>query len=341
MTPASDAQGPRVRQPVWQQVGNLAFDCDCAITTPLEPHHHAAPSLYALELTPLCPHRCAGCSNVFRSTGQDRTTPHHPPPFTVEQWEAVLERIAPFAQRLKVTGGEPTCHPHFESIVRAIRQHHIPFTLFTNGSWSHPDRVLDVLRHTPECLGLLVSLHGADALAHEAFTGVQGSFAETVQNIRRAVAAGVPVYTSTVLHRGNLAQVEAVVTFSQSLGAARAVFNRYIGVAVPALDVPVAALVQATERLQQLATQGYPIHYGTPMPDSPEESACSSFTCAAGSALCTIDPWGYVRPCNHAPLIIGHILTDAPERLWQATPLASWHAVVPEHGCRADRVLKP
>ena len=66
----------------------------------------------------------------------------------------------------------------------------------------------------------------------------QDHFRETVANIRRAVSAGLRVNTSTVITRQNYAEMPEVIALSQALGAGQAVFNRYIGAALPASKPP-------------------------------------------------------------------------------------------------------
>lgn len=331
----------------WQwPAGEGELDCDCAVLAQhLLPSPLPYPCIYALELTPMCNHRCTVCSNVFAHKQQ-----HTPTPFSAAGWQQVLERIAPHAQRLKLTGGEPTCHPQFTQIIATVDQQAVPFTLFTNGNWLHPEEVLEVLQQSSSCLGLLVSLHGADAKTHDAFTGLPGSFATVCRNIQHAVQAGLTVHTSTVLTRFNHTQIEPFLHLAQSLGATCSVFNRYIGRSIPALELPADMLTRTTTTIETLAATGFCTRFGTPMPVSSD-----SFTekqCLAGTATCTIDPWGYVRPCNHAPQVAGHILNDPFEQLWHSPTMHAWRDLessqpTAEHTppnscaiCRADMLLR-
>ncbi|RLC66459.1 MAG: hypothetical protein DRI48_04620, partial [Chloroflexi bacterium] len=180
----------------------------------------SVPILYSLELTSTCNNRCSGCGNVF---APDRT----PEPLSAAQWREIFVRLSPHVHRLKLTGGEPTLHPEFETIVATLRGLDISFALFTNARWRDPPRLVSFLQTVPQCKGLLVSLHGSPPSSHDAFTGVPGSFDETCANVRRAVAAGLNVTTSTVITRHNWREVEPVVRLSRELGANHAVFNRY------------------------------------------------------------------------------------------------------------------
>lgn len=119
----------------------------------------SAPAHYSLELTPLCNNRCPGCFNVFIEDTVTRPMRDVPPPLTAAQWREILIKIKPHAARVKLTGGEPTLHPEFEKIVQTLVEFDLPFSLFTNARWQHPDRLIALLSKTPQCSGLLISLH--------------------------------------------------------------------------------------------------------------------------------------------------------------------------------------
>jgi hypothetical protein len=124
----------------------------------------STPALFSLELTPLCNSRCPGCFNVFATDKHTRSGPlMQRPPLSLDQWCAILDRLAPHAHRFKLTGGEPTLYPGFEAVVDHIRGLGTSLTVFTNGRWISPASLLDTLARTPNLTGLLISLHGAHA----------------------------------------------------------------------------------------------------------------------------------------------------------------------------------
>lgn len=337
------------------RVPNLTPDCDCFYPEQMVHGTWSAtplplPVVYALELTPACSNRCPGCGNVFIQDTHTRSFSHHRPPNTIEQWIHVLDMIVPYAQRLTLTGGEPTLHPDFALIVQAVEQRALPFTLLTNGRWNDPTRTIAVLRNSTQCIGLLVSLHGADAQVHDAFTGVDGSFVETVAHIQRAVDAGLRVHTNTVLTRLNIHQVEAIVHLSHALGATCAVFNRSIGSSRLDVDCSSVDLRQALSTIDRLGRTAYTTRVGTCIPSCFATSSAAG--CGAGSVFCTIDPWGNLRPCNHAPSPVGNVFDEPLETLWQSDGMQRWRGLIPDEcivcsassachgGCRADAVLQ-
>lgn len=295
-----------------------------------------------LELTPACNNRCLSCCNVF-------STQRTPVPLSGEEWEALIARLAPHVTWLKVSGGEPTLHPEFAEIVSFVHSLGLPFRLLTNGRWLEPKRVFALLQPMTSTMTLLVSLHGPDAPSHEAFSSVRGSFAEAAANIRWAAEAGLRVSTSTVLTRYNWNRVEEMVAFVRSLGADHAVFNRYIGRPLPLLEATPAQMAQAVQRVEVLIAAGEPVRWGTPVPLCVSPRATSG--CLAGEAFATVDPWGNLRPCNHAPYVVGNLLAQSFEEVWHSPKMEAWRAMVPPEcagcgvygschgGCRAEAML--
>jgi radical SAM protein with 4Fe4S-binding SPASM domain len=269
---------------------------------------------------------------------------------SVNQWAYTLDVIAPYAQHLQITGGEATLYPQFASIIQAIQARNIPFTLFTNGRWVEPAFIINLLQPMTQCTGLLISLHGVDAETHEHFTGVSGSFNETVQNIRRAAEAGLRVSTNTVLTRQNFTQIEAIIQLSRTLGAEQTVFNRYIGQPLAELDLLPLQLLQTIRQINYYAQTYGNVKVGTCVPHCFATSAATG--CMAGELFCTIDPWGNVRPCNHAPLIAGNLRHESLHDIWHSSVMQDWRNIVPDTctacslfatcrgGCRADAMLK-
>jgi radical SAM protein with 4Fe4S-binding SPASM domain len=330
---------------------DCACDCQCACPTDGAPLPVLAlPVAYYLELTPACQNRCPGCGNVYAAArGSSRGTPRLPHPLNGSEWCELIARLAAHAQAFKLTGGEATLHPAFSPIVRAVEAGGVPFTLFTNGRWTRPEALIRLLRATATCEGLLVSLHGPDPAAHEAFSGVPGSFDETTSNLRRAAAAGLNVATSLVIHRRNWDRVAEALDLALSLGANHVVCNRFIGPPLDGLSPSPRQLRAAVATVESLRRAGRPIRFGNCIPQC--FAASSARGCTAGSTFASVDPWGRMRPCNHAPLIAGDLRTESVREAWSSPVMNHWRSLVPSDcagcpafaachgGCRAQALL--
>jgi radical SAM protein with 4Fe4S-binding SPASM domain len=324
-------------------------DCACHIVESDEPALLQAPISFYLELTPFCNNRCHACGNVFVEQGTDRRLRDLGSSLSVEGWEQILAKIQQYAHRLKLTGGEPTLHPGFDAIVELVANHKIPFTLLSNGRWREPERLVQLLRRVPVFQGLLLSLHGPSPAGHEAFTCVAGSFAETLSSVRIAREAGLPVSLSCIITHNNWHQVAEMVELARELGADGVVFNRYLGLDIAGLTASAAELRSAVHAINRLRAAGHAVKLGNSLPE------CFAHTgqagCLAGLAFFTIDPWGKVRPCNHAPMIAGDLMQQSVEEIWHSPHMARWRSLVPSQcrdcslvascqgGCRAQALI--
>jgi radical SAM protein with 4Fe4S-binding SPASM domain len=200
-------------------------------------------------------------------------------------------------------------------------------TVFTNARWAEPELLLAEMKRYPKLSGLLVSLHGARAAAHEAFTLVAGSFDEAVANIRRAVDAGMRVSLSTILTRYSCDEIEAVVQLGQELGVSGIAFNRYLGQPMPSIEPSGEQMKQAVVQIGRLAEQGSPLRFGVGIPQCYVSNASEG--CLAGVAYAVIDPWGTLRPCAHSPSEIGSLGESSLYDLWHSPAMDAWRAAFP------------
>ncbi|HEX2993670.1 MAG TPA: radical SAM protein, partial [Anaerolineales bacterium] len=207
------------------------------------------------------------------------------------------------------------------------------------GRWRDPKKLVDFFSSLPsDKFGLLVSLHGPDAASHETFTNTPGSFEETYKNIRLMAEAGLHVHTSTVITGANYDRLSEMADLAKGLGARRAVFNRYLGRALPEIEPTDVQLRQAVRDIEVLrgaysSAPDFGVRYGNCIPQCFTPS--SSTGCWAGVAYCTIDPWGNVRPCNHSPTVAGNILEAPIEEIWQNEIMQRWRELTPKKcfGC--------
>ena len=296
----------------------------------------SAPVLYALELTLACPNRCGGCLNDFTRQNRspnDSSTLLAPLDFT--EWQSVLAALAPHAHRIKLTGGEPTLHPEFASIVEHIDSLGIEFSVFTSGRWTRQEQVLATLADARQLTGLLVSLHGAGPTSHEAYTSVPGSFDETIENIRRSIARDIPVVFSTVLTCHNAAELPDIVALADDIGAEYVVFNRYLGPDIPGLTLSPSGLQETLGQVEIMRNQGRRVRYGNCIPQCFTPNASTG--CLAGVAYCAVDPQGNVKPCTYSTLRAGNLLKQPLAEVWRAPAMQAFRSAIDPacHHCGA------
>jgi radical SAM protein with 4Fe4S-binding SPASM domain len=263
----------------------------------------------------------------------------------------MLADFGPEAVQIRLSGGEPTLHPDFFRILDAASSYDAQVTVFTNGRWVDPGGFVEQLRRRHQQGGLLVSLHGASAESHEAFSGVTGSFEETVANILLAVDEGIQLALCTVITCHNLGELEEIVEMGRQLGAEHVAFNRYLGYPLPDIEPAPEEMSAAVSTIERLIREGHPVKYGVGIPQC--FTTNSSTGCLAGVAYIAIDPWGRARPCAHSPTVAGSLLEIPLYTLWHGAAMNAWRALTPREctacaayavchgGCRAVREIRP
>lgn len=167
-----------------------------------------------------CDNRCAMCANAgsfARNSSAD---------YRLKKQALRLEKhlggAAAYRKNARVpgawnlTGGEPTLNPDFLKLVAYFRRRlpGEPLALLSNGR-RFADKafaaVFAAAARPPFTLG--VSLHGPSAAAHDAVTGVKGSFRETLAGLKNIFALpGAPfVELRVILHRLNYRRLGATL----------------------------------------------------------------------------------------------------------------------------------
>ncbi|GIK38025.1 MAG: hypothetical protein BroJett011_18580 [Chloroflexota bacterium] len=250
---------------------------------------------------------------------------------SLTEWRKIIHKLSPHVSRLSITGGEPTLYKHFTEFTQLLDEYQLGFTLFTNARWPNPEATIGSLQQTEQLKGLLVSLHGQNAPTHEAFTLVTGSFEETIENIKLATQAGIPVTLSTIITRYSYAQSQAVYQLGQELGVRHVVFNRYIGLPQDDCAPTPTQLKQALIDIEAMRVQGALVKLSVTVPQCFHPT--SSTGCGAGESFITIAPWGNVKPCNHTPMILGNLRYDSVEQIMSSNQLDYWRNL-PLMGCK-------
>ncbi|MCS7260397.1 MAG: radical SAM protein [Anaerolineae bacterium] len=130
----------------------------------------------------------------------------------------------------KLTGGEPMLHPHFVELVDMLSAEELELSMETNGTLLSAE-VARHLKTNTRLRFISISLDGADAATHDRFRQMPGAWEAALRGLSYLVEAG---YTNTQLimsvHRGNVAQVEALVQLAAERGAGSVKFNPVMSV---------------------------------------------------------------------------------------------------------------
>lgn len=300
------------------------------------------PSVFTLELTSACNHRCAGCGNVFSHDGNN---------LKFDDWKQIINKIKKYAFSLRITGGECTLHPKLDLILREIEKLKVPYVIFTNGDWTNPDETLKIFKSCRHCDGLLISLHGYDAKSYFSFVK-NDAFDRVILNIKKSVKSGIQVAINTVLNKYNYKKIEKIVKLGKSFGAFSIAFSRYCGQNLNEFELSVEEFQTVFYKIIQLNKKDKSIVFNNCVPACFSSEEFPTKACTSGITHCTIGPDGFVRPCTHSPLRLGKITEKSIEEIWCADELKYWHSLIPEDclnctlfnqcrgGCRATAYHK-
>jgi radical SAM protein with 4Fe4S-binding SPASM domain len=154
------------------------------------------PSLRYLELqiTNACNLRCKHCY-IDDKNRYD---------LSLEQIGKILSEFEEMqGLRVMISGGEPLLHPRFEEINEKLAEFFVRKVLFTNGVLLSKERLKSL-----KVDEIQVSIDGLEA-AHDALRG-SGMFDRSMRAIDLALDAGFDVSVSTMVHRKNLTDFDAL-----------------------------------------------------------------------------------------------------------------------------------
>lgn len=279
------------------------------------------PTVFTFEITARCQHHCAGCGNVFTHSNTE---------LDIEGWRNIIARIRPYIHALRITGGEPTLHRQFESFLTEIDKLQVPFVVFTNGNWAHPDSLIKLFQNCTHLKGLLVSFHGGTPTAFQQFTHTD-AFETVLSNIRRAASVGLRVATNTLLLSTTVGQLPKIADLLFQAGASNVSFGRYYGPHLERFSPSESQFSQALSQIASMRRMDQRISLSNCVPQcfSMEEDFGGG-GCTSGFTHCTIGPLGDVRPCTHAELVLGHLPDDDLAVLWRSPALMHWRNRIPD-----------
>ncbi|MEM7448009.1 MAG: radical SAM protein [Myxococcota bacterium] len=157
-----------------------------------------------VRLTYACNDRCIFCLDSDSHDGEMRDV--------ADVKRQILDGRRKGAERLILSGGEPTIHPHFVDFVRLGRlAGYEKVQTVTNGR---------MFRYRPflsRCLDaglseITFSIHGPNAKIHDALVGVKGAFDEEVRGLENALSDGRPIVNiDVVVNRANVRYLADII----------------------------------------------------------------------------------------------------------------------------------
>lgn len=168
------------------------------------------PFIAIWEVTQACDLACVHC----RASAQPE---RHPLELTTEEGKGLIDQIAALEVPVFVlTGGDPIKRPDLFELIAHARSKGVRVSL-TPSATPLLTRAIVVRLKEAGLARLAVSLDGAASATHDAFRGMAGSYARTLNAVRWANEIGLPVQINTTFSRRNIGEIDAIVALMESL----------------------------------------------------------------------------------------------------------------------------
>lgn len=172
--------------------------------------YNQRPFVVVWEMTQACDLTCLHC----RAEAQPL---RHARELSTAEARGLIDQIADLrAGVLVLSGGDPMKRPDVFELVRYGRDHGVRMAMTPSVTPLLTDEA--IRRLAAEGLSqFAVSLDGSCARIHDSFRGLDGAFARTMEVVRVAREAGLPVQINTTVSRHNLADLPAMVELLSKL----------------------------------------------------------------------------------------------------------------------------
>jgi AdoMet-dependent heme synthase len=168
------------------------------------------PFIAIWEVTQACDLSCVHC----RASAQPG---RHPMELSTAEGKHLIDQIADLKVPVFVlTGGDPIKRPDLFELIGHAHSAGVRVSLTPSAT---PLLTREIIVRFKEAglARLAVSMDGAIAETHDAFRGMSGSFARTLDAVRWANEISLPVQINTTFSRRNIPEIDAIVALMESL----------------------------------------------------------------------------------------------------------------------------
>lgn len=259
-----------------------------------------------IQITDLCNLRCEHCYNSLEhkhnELGYDEIV------------KLLAELKAAGTLYLCLTGGEPTLHPRFADIARAVREAGLVLEIITNGTLLKDEHF--ALFHELKPSYIAVSLHGIQRSSHEMLTGIAGSFEKTKSAIERMHKEELPVQLRIPITKYNAHEVDDLLMYAEALDIP---YRFDCNITQREDGDPTSTAVRAgsgTVRHVYDLRWARRMQKGLLPATGRVETIEKGNICAAGNSYCYIDSVGTLHPCPSFQRPAGNIRERSFAEIW-------------------------
>ncbi|MDE6536418.1 MAG: radical SAM protein [Muribaculaceae bacterium] len=248
------------------------------------------PSSYYLHLTYRCNLSCSYCYNKNVRASVQKI-------LSFEEWKVIIDKIAPYANNITLTGGEFFLYPYLLELLQYMKAAY-PHIILSGISNGIHDFKKEGLRDVFELLSSIS--FSCDSIREEG--GRKGFNPEIYkENILwlKNNYPNIKINIATTLTSKNAEEVEGIESFCNSTGCGLAK-----AILIPGEVTEIDLMPVFNEELYNNDFAQTTIPHLKP----------AAFCCGAGKSVCSIDPIGNVYPCQSLhfdEFRIGNLLNDS------------------------------
>lgn len=290
-------------------------------------NRYGPPVLVSFGITRECDLKCPHC---YSDSGERDSNE-----LSTEEAKRVIREVADLGAKIIIMdGGEPTLREDLVELVAYANDLGVRPVLGSNGMSLTEDLIGRLLE--AGCLGIAISLDGADPHTHDNFRGLEGAWERTVEGAKNCAKLGMPFQIAPLMWRGSWAQLEDIIEIAKGIGAnAMEVFD-YVesgrGRGQSEYELDTEQRKQIVDQILRWQSEGDIIFRVIALPQYwvevertiPEDEVLEKFTrscCAAGTRYITILPNGDVIPCMVLQTKLGNVRENSLRDIWYDSPI--------------------
>lgn len=277
----------------------------------------SAPYRMDMALTYRCNNNCVHCY-----AGGPRETKE----LFTEEWFAILDKVEGLGiPHVVFTGGEPTLRDDLIKLIAHTQEIGLVSGLVTNGRLLKDKSYFNSLVEA----GLdhvQITLESYNPKVHDRITGVVGSWEETLQGLKNAIASPIYTLSNTTLNKWNVKDIIKTIEFLNDLGLKQFACNSLI-YSGKAPDIVKDFALEDTS-LEPILTEiqnkshelGMEFIWYTPTEYcvlDPLQLDLGIKSCSACRISMCIEPDGTVIPCQSYFTPLGNILKEDWAKIWK------------------------
>lgn len=299
------------------------------------------------EITYRCASDCIFCYNCWKNEYDVSKE------LDMESIRKLLKKL-PNYHRFVITGGEPLLRIDLEKIIIEAKKYTENVSVLTSGILVTDDHAKMFSKHN---VFVQIPFHGMEN-THNELTRVPDGYRRSIRGVAYLKKHNVRFAVSTVANRKNIDELKKVLELGVALGASELQVIRFMpggeGMKNTELMLTSGQYRIMLETLNHVAGK-YRIFVASGAPNVPCKFPDEKYkdiamgSCGAGIDWIVLDPSGRVRICNHSPTILGNLMEQDFEEIWDHPLLKAFRAkkVIPKEcsdceiklecrgGCRA------